>query len=329
LLKVSVKNIFKSLCVKAVMVLIFLGITAAFPLKTFAGENINVVFTIDKNYPLYTMLVINSILKHNVSKSDYTFYVINNNLSSWDELQMKYFVKYKKQKIVFIKVDADAINKGKDIYSHTFYCPHVTSIGTVRMMIPRLLPNDVKKALYLDSDILVLKDLKELYDTDLGKYYAAMGWDNKYLYLPRGKKKGFEYFNSGVILMDLDKWRKDDISEKIIDYITSRTLILPDQDAINKILHGKIKVFDPKWNNQYCLGILFTKLSDTGIIHYISSRKPWILMRDRKTDNFIKIYYDYWNCSPLVIYRVLNVYSSYISSQVKRIKINYVKMKGI
>ena len=328
-MKELVKKIFKFIYIKMAIVLVLLGFTGAFSLKAYAGENINVAFTIDHNYPLYTMLVIDSILKNNVSHSDYTFYVINDNLTYWDKFKMTMFVKSKKQKIKFITVDTNAINKGKNPYKKTYFCTHVTSIGTARMMIPKLLPDDVKKILYLDSDIIVLQDLKELYDTDLGKYYAAMALDNSYLYLTDEEKRDCTYGNSGVILMDLDKWRKDNISEKIIDYATSRQLSLPDQDAINKILEGKIKLLNSKWNNQACDGYSFLGIDETAILHYISYKKPWVVFESRKNDSYLELYYNYWENSPLSIYILTNAYNLFIKKQKKQIYTNRCAIKNL
>ena len=66
------------------------------------AENINVAFTIDNNYPIFTMLVINSILRNNTSNSDYTFYVIENNLTAKNKLKMQKYVNKRKQTVEFI-----------------------------------------------------------------------------------------------------------------------------------------------------------------------------------------------------------------------------------
>ena len=73
-----------------------------FPLKSYA--NINVVFTIDNNYPIYTMLLINSILKNNISNSKYTFWVIEPDITPKNKAKMKKFVEDFGQEINFIDI---------------------------------------------------------------------------------------------------------------------------------------------------------------------------------------------------------------------------------
>ena len=134
------------------------------------AQKINVAFTIDNNYPIYTLLVINSILKNNTSNSDYTFYIVENNLSFLNKIKMKRYVEKRKQKIEFININTDKIDKGKWFYG---FSKRITSIAMVRILLPEIMPANVDRVLYLDGDILVLKDLKELYNTDMeGKAFA-------------------------------------------------------------------------------------------------------------------------------------------------------------
>lgn len=128
------------------------------------AQKINVAFNIDNNYPIYTLLVINSILKNNTSNSDYTFYIVENNLSFLNKIKMKRYVEKRKQKIEFININTDKIDKGKWFYG---FSKRITSIAMVRILLPEIMPANVDRVLYLDGDILVLKDLKELYNTDM------------------------------------------------------------------------------------------------------------------------------------------------------------------
>ncbi len=115
---------------------------------------------------------------------------------------------------------------------------------------------DVKRMLYLDSDTLILRDLSELFNTDLGdnviggvidnSMYTHMNLDVvQYIkHFIINYTKGTPYINSGVILMDMDKMRKN------YDCFISATIPLryPDQDLLNYALAGKIKYLDEKYN---------------------------------------------------------------------------------
>ena len=120
------------------------------------AENINVAFTIDNNYPIFTMLVINSILRNNTSNSDYTFYVIENNLTAKNKLKMQKYVNKRNQTVEFINVDTSIIDEGNWFF---WFSNRITSIAMARILIPDILPKQVQKVIYMDADPLVLSDL--------------------------------------------------------------------------------------------------------------------------------------------------------------------------
>lgn len=126
-----------------------------------------------------------------------------------------------------------------------------------RFEIPALL-NDCSKVIYLDTDVLIEKSLKRLWASELSQYAMAAvrdagetGIEKKYI---KDELKFYdgEYINSGVLLMNLDYFRKNDISSKLINYLYDPTKPhkFADQDALNVILRGKIKYLSPKFNIQ-------------------------------------------------------------------------------
>ena len=262
----------------------------SFSIKSYA--NINVAFTIDNNYPSYTLLTINSILMNNKSKSTYTFWVIENDVTEENKAMMKEFVEDNHQKINFINISLDDITKGKELYKNS-YASYVTNIGVARILLPKILPQDIDKILYLDSDTLAISDLKELYDMDISDYGAAMAKDHISAFNISENKP--PYFNSGVILINADYWRENNITQKMITYIQdNEELQFPDQDAVNKVLRGKIFKLEQKWNNLVNdMGNTLTSINDGGILHYFGITKPWHITSDRK--NAVKIYYEYWD----------------------------------
>ena len=175
------------------------------------AENINVAFTIDNNYPIFTMLVINSILRNNTSNSDYTFYVIENNLTAKNKLKMQKYVNKRKQTVEFINVDTSIIDEGNWFF---WFSNRITSIAMARILIPDILPKQVQKVIYMDADTLVLSDLKDLYDIDLdGK---AFGMTEN---IAESDRKIAKYYNSGVILMDLNKCRAENSTLKMLNFV--------------------------------------------------------------------------------------------------------------
>ena len=281
-------------------------------LPAFAEDKIHVAFCIDNNYPIYTMLAINSILLNNTSNSKYCFHIVENNVSKFNKFHMEHFVKNRGADIEFIHFDTQSIDEGENIFSFKgAFCLHISRIGTARIMLPELLPN-LDKILYLDADILVTNDLKKLWDTNLGKYYAAMCDDRSLVSRQKKIKINKEYYNSGVILMNAKLWRKGKVAEKIINYFKTEKYRYPDQDAINTILKGNILRLDPKYNHQVCLHFSTENnepLSKDVIIHYITNDKPWRKILFPRMDylmDFTQIYMKYWDKSYLVIYKPLH-----------------------
>lgn len=164
-----------------------------------------------------------------------------------------------------------------------------------RINLPKLCP-DMDKILYLDCDLVVEKSVDELYDIDFdGSVLLAikdpstkMERDYSSINIPNIQG----YFNAGIIVIDLKKFREERISEKIvaslkeINYLTSSH----DQSAFNAVLYDKWKAVDPKWNRMTNVSIesnykntTYTKADfdsakfNPSIIHYTSYfAKPWL-----------------------------------------------------
>lgn len=137
----------------------------------------------------------------------------------------------------------------------------VTSAMWYRIFLPELLP-DVDRVLYLDIDTIALDSLEPLWEIDLaGSYVAAV---TNVFYMPshaeRATQLGIEpgdYFNSGVVLMNLDLMRTDDSSGALLEYATRHAseLAWPDQDTLNVVLGPRRVRLDPRWN---CMNSVLT-----------------------------------------------------------------------
>jgi lipopolysaccharide biosynthesis glycosyltransferase len=173
---------------------------------------------------------------------------------------------------------------------------YMTAMIYARLLIPELLPVEVEKALYLDCDLVVLDDLGELWDTDLGQkslfavrdliafVSAPAGLVN---YRELGIHPEAKYFNSGVLLMNLKKWREYGTSEQVFRYLrTHREIIqMVDQEALNAVLFDDWGELDFRWNWQipwrnYRLGkckMPWVPESDRkSIVHFTTAEKPWL-----------------------------------------------------
>lgn len=163
-----------------------------------------------------------------------------------------------------------------------------------RLLAPHLLPGHVHRILYLDPDTLVINPLRPLWDMDLnGNLFAAAAHTgktelaNSINQLRLGTDHN--YFNSGVLLMDLDSGRREIIPEDIFRFVREhgKELLLPDQDILNCLYGNRIlELDDAVWNydarnyNNYLIRSSGTctmdwVMSTTSILHFCGKSKPW------------------------------------------------------
>jgi len=127
-----------------------------------------------------------------------------------------------------------------------------------RLLAAQILPDSLDRALYLDPDILVINRINALYDMDLGEklYAAAMHKGVIGISAPLSKMRlpdydADEYFNSGVLMMNLQKIREDVKAHDIYEYVrkNAQALLLPDQDILNGLYASRIQPIDESiWN---------------------------------------------------------------------------------
>jgi lipopolysaccharide biosynthesis glycosyltransferase len=183
---------------------------------------------------------------------------------------------FPKLKVTFIQPDPKTIAGMPEI-------PGIRALAYYRLFIPDVLPAHLRRALYLDVDILVTQDIAGLWDTDLeGKPLAAvqstmvpyvsslMGVMN---FAQLGLDPRTKYLDSGVLIFDLDLWRKERLAQKVAQYILDHRKIirLMDQEALNAVLANRWKELDPRWNVEYPT----LPGPHAAIVHFILGIKPW------------------------------------------------------
>jgi len=280
---------------------------------------IPVAMNIDNNYTLQLIVALTSMLEN---AKDSTFYEIN-------ILVPGNFREENKNKILNLKqrykdkLEIEFIDMGKK-FENSRVTGHFTKAIFYRLNLPSI-KNNLNKILYLDSDIIVMQDLSELYNTDITNYYIAgipdrlrSRFDFKSVrYIKKiGLKSSENYVNSGVLLMNLEKMRRDNLQEKFQRFVDikvnrERVSVCPDQDALNSVCFDKILSLPFKFNLQVGFDVntpykvnegarcLSEKewneaLENPVIIHYTSKQKPW------KTSNidFLREWWSYAGKTP-------------------------------
>lgn len=161
----------------------------------------------------------------------------------------------------------------------------------LRLLSVSLLP-PLDKVLYLDADLIVMGSLQELWNMDISGYSCAAVYDTILSYSITKDYIGYDYYaegyvNSGVLLINLAYWRAHHIQQQLMDFLKTHLVKLPDQDAINAVLHGTIKFIHPKWNchtGYFAFPPLVrsdqkkyikTLWRNARIVHFTGSAKPW------------------------------------------------------
>lgn len=134
----------------------------------------------------------------------------------------------------------------------------ISAVMWYRIFLPDLLPA-AARALYLDCDIVAADDLTPLAHVDLDGRAVGAVHNVPYGGADDATRVGLDpmarYFNSGVLVMDLDRWREREITNRLVAFALAEAdrLVFPDQDALNVVLGDDRAVLDPRWNCQNTL----------------------------------------------------------------------------
>lgn len=250
----------------------------------------NIFVALDSNYIHPLCVMFNSLAKTNAGNS-FDIYVAYSSLTEDDFENMNKALGNLDARIHRVLVD-DNIFAGAPVLDR------LSKATYYRLLIGDILPESVDKLLYLDPDIVINKDLSELYDIDLEGNVLAGGthlygfneWVNFHR-LRVSRKRRIHYINAGVLLIDLNAWRKTITLKQILDFIQKkiRYLLLADQDVVNVLFADKLMRIDERlYNIDEKTFVYFTKKSakdqridldwvrkNSVVIHFNGKHKPW------------------------------------------------------
>lgn len=257
-------------------------------------NNLNVIpifFAIDDGYIPFLAVALESLIENSSKQYYYSIKVLYTNIS---EENKKKINKYKRENVNIEFVDLNYyIEKVKDkLYTRDYY----TNTTYFRLFIANLYPQ-YNKAIYLDSDIVVLGDIAELYNQDIGDNLVAAAPDDviqtikvfqEYAEKVVGVADYRNYFNAGILLMNLDEFRKFNFQDKFLYLLeTIKFTVAQDQDYLNRLCKGKVKIIDKAWDKMPVANDDFDD-KDLKIIHYNLADKPWHYDNIRYKDYFWK-----------------------------------------
>lgn len=244
--------------------------TSTYSTTAETGNIINICYASDKNYAKYLALSMATVLTSKAPDDNINFYILDGGLTEKDRANILDLKKIAVCEINFITVSQETFSN-----CTLGEAKHISTAAYYRLLLPEVLP-DIEKIIYLDCDVQVKGSLNELFNINLGENFIGAVKDIgseklcKYWNLN-------EYYNSGVLLLDLNKLRKIKFTQNLTNYINQydSKLLYPDQDIINLYFKHQIKPLDQKWNFQ-CLHFYrkFKNEEKLSIItHYITSEK--------------------------------------------------------
>lgn len=238
---------------------------------------IPIFFACDEGFVKYTMVSMKSIMENADRSRKYHIYILHMGITK--AIQVKVLAMADEEfAIDFVDVTdkmrsiADKLPI-RDYYSNTTY---------FRLFIPDMFPQ-YRKALYIDSDTIVVGNVAELYDHKLGKLYAGVCPDRvvaqtdilgDYVEKVLGVKRA-RYFNAGVMLMNCSQFRENHLLDEFLEMLHIYLFVVAqDQDYLNLICKNQVLYMEPKWNAQV-FGELACPEEEVGLFHFNMAAKPW------------------------------------------------------
>ena len=266
----------------------------------------DVVFATDENYVKYVSVALVSLLENNKDLSFRVNYLIDK-ISDVDRSRLECLADKYGCEIKFFSIASEIFN-----FSVTKY--HFRQSVYFRLLMADLL--GIEKALYLDADVVINGSIKELLSVDVNdSMLAAVPNPGFSRHENLGMSSKADYFNAGVMLVNLEKWRSYCISKKSIDYMKRNAVNIEfaDQDVLNALVDGNWVKLHLKYNQQ---AVIFddefenlpkifhdNELNEAKInpviIHYSGSSKPWLL---ENSHPYKKLYWKYLKLTPFYSY---------------------------
>lgn len=250
-------------------------------------DAIEIVACIDHRYTMPTGVMIHSVCINNPGQDIRFHVIVDESITVEDREDLQNVAG--RNVVLFYEVESKA-------FCSMPLLPRFSCAAYYRLLIPQILPGDIPKVLYLDSDVIVRRSLLPLWETDIEGYAlaavidnldSAIGTFNRLKYSP-----SLGYFNAGVLLLNLKFWRENNIHSEIRSYMKNHyeDIIFCDQDILNYVFRERKRLLPIKYNFQTCFlysvdncGFDYWKYEeeilearkDPVVLHYTMG-KPWM-----------------------------------------------------
>lgn len=269
----------------------------------------NILYTINDNFVPQAAACMCSVCENNVDEQNISFFVAGMGISAANKDGLVQLAESYGRKCEIIEIDS--IEKYLDFSYDT---SGWNEIVLARLLIDKILPEHVDRVIYLDGDTIIRGSLRNMWNMNLRGKVLAMSVETT---ADKQRKQSLElennyYYNAGVLLIDLKRWRSNDCARRILQYYQEHNgrLFANDQDAINAVLKDEIRPMLPKYNfcntyTQYPYRTLKKLVypmpyinkavyeeccKNPIIIHFLGEERPWRKGNTHKYRNDYKKY---------------------------------------
>ncbi|MBR0143712.1 MAG: glycosyltransferase family 8 protein [Clostridia bacterium] len=238
-------------------------------------ETIPVFFSTDDRYAPYLAVAIASLAKNASKEFDYRLHVLNCGLAKRNRNRLLALAGGNIA-LEFADVRDYLIRMGGRLHLRDYY----TAATYYRFFIPDLFPA-YEKGIYLDCDVAINGDIAELYGTDLGENLLGAVTEEVMTDIPTYGRyartvlglRPSEYFNAGVLLMNLGKMRRTGLLDRFSALLDRRRFpVAQDQDYLNLLAAGSVTYLDAGWNRT---PFPYAPSEEPKLAHYKMNFKPW------------------------------------------------------
>ena len=240
---------------------------------------IPIFYACDDNFVKHTIVSLTSMIENADPDRKYHIHVLHTNISE-QMMEKAYALRNDSFEISFENVTGYLESIADKLPLRHYY----TKTTYFRLFIAEMFP-EYNKAIYIDSDTVVIGDISRLYDTDIGDNYvgaaneqAMVQMDVYGTYVERvigiDRRK---FFNAGLMLINCDIWRRVKLLDEFIKYLGIYNFIVTqDEDYLNVICKDRVYMLDQRWNTELTDGLVYNYcIGEAYILHYIMTNKPW------------------------------------------------------
>lgn len=299
----------------------------------------NLLYCIDKNYNEQCYTSIKSIVSNVENHIKIT--VVHSEPSSFSKEFVNKFSDNKVEQLEVIKFNEKLISNKRKLRNNS-KVPHVTLPTYFRLFIKDLIPEGINEILYLDADVICMKNFEQEYYklfTSMKKEHFIVG--ARTIGEAKGNTELFErldlkskkYFNAGVMFIDIAAWKNNNVGKALNNLLYKDTYTYMDQDILNKYFDGNYYEIDVYMN--YLIKVNETNevqpivdkfvKDHAKLIHYVGTNKPWHEQyADSKNSTYYQNYYSSINMnSKHIIKKLINRNRFWYSKILRKLNLKY------